>query len=199
MSSPNLTMIKKDGKILLAHFYSFRGYPENVGLYYLHLLRRDGGLKLKEMLCHYQFMDESIYNQYCKYGFILDEEALCRDHPTFVLGGGDEVIERMLSGKETTSLNMIKLAYTGDLCWAYLIDYDKSTYEVYKGFNHTPLDANELFYNDGKKIDSLYPIKMRKAYYFDTLPTDESFLIDMDLDLDDEDEEEDEVIRHRRN
>ena len=65
MSSSNLTMIKKDGKIILAHMYSFRGNPEEMGLYYLHLLRCDGGLSLKEKLCNYKVMDESVYAKYC--------------------------------------------------------------------------------------------------------------------------------------
>ena len=103
MSSSSLTMIKKDGKIILAHLYSFCGYPEEKGLYYLHLLRCDDGLSLKEKLCNYKVMDESVYAKYCLFGFATDEEALQRDYPSFVLGGGDKIVEILLSGKEALS------------------------------------------------------------------------------------------------
>ncbi len=76
MSSSSLTMIKKDGMIILAHLYSFRGNSEEMGLYYLHLLRKNGGLRLKEKLCNYKVMDESVYAKYCLFGFTPDEEAL---------------------------------------------------------------------------------------------------------------------------
>lgn len=179
MSTSSLTMIQKDGEIILAHLYSFRGYPEEMGLYYLRLLRRDGGLRLKEKLCHYNVMDESSYAKYCSFGFWPDEEVLQRDYPSFVLGGGDELFERILADKEALSLNHIRLAYTGDICWGYLIDYDRSTYEIYKGFNRSPLNVTERFYNDGKKMGMFYPIRMMKAYQLNALPTDKTFVADL--------------------
>lgn len=179
MSSSNLTMIKKDGKIILAHLYSFRGNPEEMGLYYLHLLRCDGGLSLKEKLCNYKVMDESVYAKYCMFGFAPDEESLQRDYPSFVLGGGYELFERLLSDKEAFSRNQIQYVYTGDICWGYLIDYDESTYEIYKGFNRIPLNVTERFYNDGKRMGKFYPIRMKKVYHINALPTDEIFIADL--------------------
>lgn len=179
MSSSSLTMIKKDGKIILAHLYSFYGYPKEMGLYYLHLLRCDGGLSLKEKLCHYKVMVESVYAKYCLFGFAPDEEALQRDYPSFVLGGGDEIVERLLSGKEALSRNQIQYAYTSDICWGYLIDFDDSTYEIYKGFNRIPLNVTERFYNEGRKVSKFYPIKMKKAYQINALPNDEVFIADL--------------------
>ncbi len=179
MSSSSLTMIKKDGEIILAHLYSFRGYPEEMGLYYLHLLRKDGGLKLKEKLCNYNVMDERAYAKYCLFGFAPDEEALQRDFPSFVLGGGDEMVKRLLSDKEAISRNQIQYAYTGDVCWGYLIDYDQSTYEIYKGFNRVPLNVTERFYNDGKRMGKFYPIRMMKEYHIKALPTNEIFIADL--------------------
>lgn len=32
--------------------------------------------------------------------------------------------------------------------WAYVIDFDKNTFEVYQGFNEKPLDKSERFYSE---------------------------------------------------
>ena len=165
--------------IILAHMYSFRGYPDEIGLYYLRLLRRDGGLRLKDKLRHYNVMDESVYAKYCLFRFAPNEEALQRDYPSFVLGGGDEIVERLLSGKEVLSRKQLQFAYTSDICWGYLIDYDNSTYEINKGFNRIPLNVTERFYNDGRKVSKFYPIRMKKAYQLNALPNDEIFIADL--------------------
>jgi hypothetical protein len=71
--------------------------------------------------------------------------------------------------------------------WAYVIDFDKNTFEVYKGFNKEPLDPSERFFHlTDKKDGEYYPVQHLKTYPLDELPTLGKFL----EDLKDTDEEE---------
>lgn len=124
-------------------------------------------------------MDEGVYASYCLYGFAPNEDALHLDYPSLVLGGADELLEHLINGKETMSRYQIDYAYSGDICWAYMIDFDTMNFEVYKGFNRNELEPHERFYNGGKKLSSLYPIVMRRSYCLEALPTDEVFLDDL--------------------
>ena len=62
--------------------------------------------------------------------------------------------------------------------WAYVIDFDKNTFEVYQGFNETPLDESERFYTAGQKEDEngMYPVKLFKSFDLSALPSEEEFL-----------------------
>ena len=78
--------------------------------------------------------------------------------------------------------------------WAYVIDFDKNTFEVYRGFNETPLDESERFYTAGQKEDDngLYPVRMIKAFDLSALPSEDEFL-EICEPTEDEPEEEMEV------
>jgi hypothetical protein len=75
--------------------------------------------------------------------------------------------------------------------WAYVIDLDKNTFEVYEGFNEEPLTPEDRFYFDGYKSDrnGYYPVKLKKSYSLNALPaSNDNFLADFSMS--DEDEEE---------
>lgn len=61
--------------------------------------------------------------------------------------------------------------------WGYLIDLDKNTFEVYKGFNKLPLHKSERF-SHLKNSKEYCPIKLVKSYSLDNLPTNEDFIND---------------------
>ena len=180
MSSPYLTMIKYDGEIKIAHIHWFNGYPENVGIRFMRLLRKDACCLLRQNLHNYKILEESAYKQYLIYGFAPDEEAIQKDYPSFVFEGGDVLLERLMSGAEAISCYRIEHAYKGDICWAYMIDYDTMTFEIYKGFNREPLKPTERFFYDGQRNGSLYPIRLMHSYHLNALPTDKRFLSEME-------------------
>ena len=71
--------------------------------------------------------------------------------------------------------------------WAYVIDLDKNTFEIYKGFNQTPLEANERFfgmvcerYANRKASDTYYPVRLKKVFSLLDLPTIEEFLEELE-------------------
>ena len=68
--------------------------------------------------------------------------------------------------------------------WAYVIDLDKETFEVYKGFNKTLIDETERFFYLQKEEKEYKPVSLLKSYNLNDLPKYEEF-----IKLDKEDEE----------
>lgn len=67
--------------------------------------------------------------------------------------------------------------------WAYVIDLDKNTLEVYKGFNESPLPEGERFKyleNEKEKNSSYYPVKFIKSYPLNNLPSEDDFIKELD-------------------
>lgn len=52
-----------------------------------------------------------------------------------------------------------------------MIDLDKDRFEIYKGFNHTPLIEGERFKSESANSDGYYPVQLIAAYPFNNLPT----------------------------
>ena len=68
--------------------------------------------------------------------------------------------------------------------WAYVVDLDKGTFEVYEGFNSEPLTPEDRFYSLTASSQALktagayYPVKLVKSYALDKLPSKELFQSD---------------------
>jgi len=66
--------------------------------------------------------------------------------------------------------------------YAYVIDLDKNTFEVYQGFNHQPLTKKERFFSVTDELqinkeashrdsgDKYYPVKLLMSFNLKTLP-----------------------------
>lgn len=74
--------------------------------------------------------------------------------------------------------------------WAYVVDLDKRTFEVYRGFNKEAISEKERFAQYFQKRDDdgqqYYPIKLLKTYSLDDLPDEARFLAETEMS-DDED------------
>ena len=77
--------------------------------------------------------------------------------------------------------------------WAYVIDFDKNTFEVYQGFNEKPLDKSERFYSEVltqySSNNTYYPVKLLTSFDLSNLPSEDEFLKVCEPP-EDEDEEE---------
>lgn len=89
-------------------------------------------------------------------------------------------------------LNKLSFAADSLFCeYAYVVDLDQRTFEVYKGYNQHPVEPEERFANmEGK--DEYYPVKHLTTFSLDALPTNEEFL--EITEKSDEDEEVDEAV-----
>ncbi len=53
--------------------------------------------------------------------------------------------------------------------YCYVIDFDKNTFEVYKGFNKNPLGKSERFYNGKCEENGYYPVKFLTSFDLKTI------------------------------
>lgn len=187
MGTRNLIAVQIDGKYKVAQYSQFDGYPEGQGLNCLRFLReqmneyvfkdalRNSSFitadEMKEMIKSYGGTDNAVDRS-------MAEEKLLDDHPEFNRDTGADIlkiIQEHPGGLKLTD----ELDFVGDglFCeWAWVIDFDKRTFEGYKGFNTTPLTPEDRFYNIKSSYEGYTPVKIVASFSLDDLPGEEEFL-----------------------
>jgi hypothetical protein len=69
--------------------------------------------------------------------------------------------------------------------WAYIVNFDERTLEVYSGFQKEPHEKGRYAATKPNR-DDYYPVGLVKAYSFDALPTDKRFIKECDPPEEDE-------------
>lgn len=176
MSTRYLMVVIEDKKPVIAQHGHCDGSPSVNGLKILELLCRDTEQLIKTQLHRCTILEESEYRNFFKNNS-LDEEALEKAHPKFWWSDGADMLETLLDTDRTAETrNYYDFAYDSIQCeWAYVIDYDKQTFEVYKGWSQKPIRYDERFFNDGKDLNGYYPVRLVARYLLSHLPTSEKF------------------------
>lgn len=202
MGTRNLTCVFIDGKYKIAQYGQWDGYPSGQGAIILNFIRNQKNInKLKTALNRIRFFDasgrdkefiESYNDNAPKWSNEPDkrtaeqkkwfESFISRD-----IGG--QILENVAQSNEPEILLDDSLTFAGDslFCeWAYVVDFDKGTFEVYSWFNKEPLNEDERFYGLGKGSGKEYgPVQLVKTYQLDNLPTIEDFLKDPEVQEED--------------
>ena len=93
---------------------------------------------------------------------------------------GAKILELIQDSPEGLKLqNDVEFAADSVFCeWAYVVDFDKNTFEVYTGFVKNPLSIEERFAYLQKEGEATeyYPVKMVKEFDLKNLPSNEEFL-----------------------
>ena len=189
-------IVGKETKI--AKYCQWDGYPEGRGIELLDVLRKrlkptktisfeDRLKEMKEKVKSVVALtDEEVHNRWKECGADdsgwVDMEVSNKfkekyAHLSRDMGGG-EVLDLVVTGKvKDTQLNPKFVADSLFCEWAYVVDLDKKTLEVYKGFNDKPLSKKERFFSlTEKDSNKYYPVKLVKKYKLDELPTKKAFL-----------------------
>jgi hypothetical protein len=98
---------------------------------------------------------------------IKERPELSRDTSEKVLGMINE------SDDGLALKNDLEFAADSLFCeWAYVLDLDKGTFEVYEGFNKDkPLTPDDrFFFLKDKEANGYYGVKLLKSYRLDDLP-----------------------------
>jgi hypothetical protein len=174
MGTRNLTCVMHEGKYKVAQYGQWDGYPSGQGKIALDFLR---GMDREEFIKRLNG---------CYYGTPAQLKAIdgpdwAKQFPYLSRDAGADVLNMIAASKAGLMLTD-QLAFAADslFCeWAYVIDFDKNTFEVYKGFNKTPLPPEARFAGVKAESDTpkgYTPVRMAASWPMDALPTDEEFL-----------------------
>ena len=202
MGTRNLTMVIANGETKVAQYGQWDGYPEGQGAVALNFLINNDLVEFKHKLNSVKFVngakEKEIQNWLnsmgCENGWMNGEQAdeYKKRYPLLSRDNGADILQMIMDSTEEINWVNDSSEFAGDslFCeWAYVIDLDKNTFEVYEGFNNKPLTIEDRFYyltaeadkeNQRRKdygSDSMYyPVKMIKSYNLNDLPLEAEFI-----------------------
>lgn len=183
MGTRNLTIVVKDKETKIAQYGQWDGYPSGNGAKILKFLKEVDLKKFKKDIEKVSFFTD------------LESEYIDKDtewktkYPQLSRDVGADIL-LMVNGQELKVINQEDFA--GDSLmneWTYVIDLDQDQLEVYTGFNEKKVPKSERFakYNDAKKdydedriSKKYFPIKLKKIYKLNELPTESQFIAECD-------------------
>ena len=185
MGTRNLTMVISNGETKIAQYGQWDGYPEGQGATALEFLLNSDMKVFKSKLERCRFIENSKRKQTEMKNFLAkigssngwmngdQAEKYHKKYPFLTRDNGAKILD-MVYDDDTDKLiwlnNSEDFAADSLFCeWAYVIDLDKNTFEVYEGFNKTPLTKEDRFFNL-KGENDYEPIKMIKSYDLNNLP-----------------------------
>lgn len=195
MGTRNLTIVFMDGEYRVAQYGQWDGYPEGQGLTCLRFLRDQMNEKdFRDALSHIKYIDaEKLQRMWLDYGMyedgsikISDADRFREAYPEFSRDTGAEILTMIQNNciPSNSLEDCLTFAAESLFCeWAYVVDFDKRTFEVYMGFNKTPLNESDRFFflrkyegPDEYSGGCYHGVKLAKEFDLDNLPDDEMFL-----------------------
>lgn len=197
MGTRHLIAVHLDGEYKVAQYGQWDGCPGSQGADILAFIKLHNDETFVERVRQCQFATDEEVNETWKEfgvevnadnGFVSYDIAKTHDekYPTLSRDTGANVLPLIKLGEGKVLLrDSIEFAGDSLFCeWAYVIDLDKNTFEVYKGFNKSPLNEGERFkaleaLNDAEKTTKhreYFPVKLEAKWYLDELPTEAEFI-----------------------
>ena len=194
MGTRNLVCVVQDGKYKVGQYGQWDGYPSGQGVIVLSFLKKivrspktlgKFGEKVSELT---EISDEALDKLWTEAGSVNGSiscekaDIFGKSHPEFSRDTGAKILGLIYQGKINEISNQVAFVGDGLFCeWAYVIDLDKKTFEIYQGFNKKPLTKKDRFYTFTAKPEKgepgYYPAKVLQEYRFNKLPTMKQFLV----------------------
>lgn len=189
MGTRNLTIVIHNEQTKVAQYGQWDGYPGGQGKTALEFLRKMDERAFGYQLDKCKFVDDGKQkeiNAFYKSIGVNDEwmngeqsQKFKQKYPLFSRDNGANILNLINDSEEETIWLYDQISFINDslMCeWAYVIDFDKRTFEVYTGFNKKPLHKHERFFKDLANEDGYYPCRNVAIYSLDDLPKDEEFI-----------------------
>ena len=187
MGTRNLTIVFDAGEYRVAQYGQWDGYPESAGIKILRFLRDEmDEFKFRTRLSRFNFIDEYDNKITKRIDKAFEKGIGNYVFPEFSRDTGCDILPMIQNGMTTTRYLGNRLDFAADslFCeWAWVIDFDRRTFEAYQGFNHTPLTPEDRFYFLVDKEEhyehtpqEYHGVKLVASWPLDNLPTDEEFL-----------------------
>jgi hypothetical protein len=156
MGSRHLICIYYKGQFVVAQYVHYGAPPDESGVGILEFLRHPGNIE--NLRRGIEFVDEILEEEADEYGIeILD----------FVASAGATDPVRVA--------NALEFANAGALCeWAYVVDLDRSTFEVFEDSAQKKYAGSTRFANVGGPEDTVP--RFVRSFDFSNLPTPEEFV-----------------------
>lgn len=178
MGTRNVTMVVSNSQTKVAQYGQWDGYPSSNGVKILGTLKEIDLTKFKKKVDALSFLtDEQVDKINADPNWIKNYPYLSRDT-------GADILNMVYKKKLLGLVNNEDFINDGLMCeWVYVVDLDKRTFEVYKGFHKKPLKKGERFYKPKQKnSDGYSPAKHVKTFSLDDLPTEKEFLKLVDVE-----------------
>lgn len=160
MGTRHLIAVYKDGALKVAQYGQFDGYLAARGVEMLDFLNDHDKLERLRAKVDNCFFSDSIKEP---------KDHHRRNHSV-------EVLTTIADSNGPIELvNSINFAKDGLFCeWAYVIDLDTNTFEVFKGFSKKPVPGR--FGPGEPDVDGYYPVAQIANYSLDHLPSKDELL-----------------------
>jgi len=197
MGTRHIIAVQSKGDYKIAQYGQWDGYPSGQGVSVLAFLKDEKKVqKLKKNLAKTRFLDEkkkdkaflAAYNKNApEWSNQPDNRTPEQIHwfNTYMTRNlGAKILTSVANSKDKEILLRNELPFVADslFCeWAYVIDFDAGTFEVYHGFQKSPPPKGDRF--AGMKSEEngseYFPIALAKKYKLSKLPSKEKFLEDL--------------------
>lgn len=194
MGTRGLTCIVKGNEYKVSNYNQWDSYPGGQGATALDFLKTKLNLELfnHKVAAVQVLTDEARQDMLVECGAERGSEWISMDvsdkfkekFPYLHRDCGAEILEFVQNQPEGIALTpQLNFAADSLFCeWAYVVDLDKNTFEIYKGFNKTPLTPEDRFFFlseaahvERRGSDQYYPVKLVKSYSLFELPDEETF------------------------
>lgn len=184
MGTRNLTIAILDGEPRIAQYGQWDGNPEGQGAIALQFLHGMDRAAFIGKLRRCRFLGDSAEDK----AYVEKVEGTPnwpQVYPALTRDTGAEILQLVQDWPEEGEIllgNQYDFAADSLMCeWAYVIDFDKDTFEVYKGFNEEPLPAGERFSTMPPKPShngqiKYHPVKLVATFSLTDLPTEDTFI-----------------------
>lgn len=178
MGTRHLIAVQIDGEYKIAQYGQWDGYPSGQGVDILSFLEGSNLDVFKEKLRGCSWATEADLQA-------LDEGTWMRSHPWLSRDAGADILGYVLSSENGLKLkNNIAFAGDGLFCeYAYVIDFDKGTFEIFEGFKKLPTPEDSRFPSGAEwleKADEYSPVHLVQTYELGCLPSKDGFLSDLE-------------------
>ncbi|PTT70993.1 MULTISPECIES: hypothetical protein [unclassified Chryseobacterium] len=196
MGTRSLTVVVQNHEVKVARYEQSDGYPEALGVTLLRFMKEPTCVEiLQETLPkvrlwnqeNQKHQDEFLHSIGCENGILnpKQKEEFQKRYPfryreRFGKLEGGKILELLLEFRNQNEIvtdNDYEFAGNSLFCeWAYVIDFDKNTFEVYKGLNTLGISEEDRFFPLYDGENDYYPVKIKQSFPLDNLPDENKFV-----------------------
>lgn len=187
MGTRHVIAIVQNNEYKLAQYGQWDGYPSGQGLYILNFLRDSNLDRFAEKVAKCSFLNDE---EIAAVNAQAEKDKKMPEHLNRDTGA--KILQMIMDSDGLKTHNSLSFVAEGLFCeWAYVVDLDKQTFEVYQGFQQTPVPEDQRFASlnpdpstfvpdyDGDEL--YYPAHLVKTYSMHNLhplflPSNEDFL-----------------------